>query len=495
MAGVGFGLKKMFRGRGVLAVLRGYSVAAVVTEGPLVLMILLLLALQRLLEGCGTVYRLREQFLFFMTHAMIFSLLLAGIVLLFLDRFISDCIYQQRLQDVLPAFFGMVFFLLLAGAPAMGLYLLTLPVSWAVRLAVQLLFCTLLVIWVQMSCLSAVRRYTFLLLGFAAGAGAALLLIWAFLAGGMDPLSAALWGTALGFLVLLFLYMGQLLQCYPAGEWNLLVFFPALQRYPDLLLTGLLLGLGLYGHNFVFWASGYRGQVFPTGVYCARYDVPAFFATLTILPMLVQFVVGLETRFAAKHRAYFDTILYGGRLEDIRAAKQEMETVLYAEFSHMLQTQLIVAIASVAFLGNFLQTVGLDETMAGTFRVLCFGYCLYGVVKCGTVLLLYFDDRAGACRASGLFAVLSLAGSLATLVLGPDTWGAGFLAAGAVTGFWVLRRLRRYLDELEYHVFCEQPLFAQPQKGVLCRAEETLARADRAFAQRRHPRETNREQD
>ena len=68
-------------------------------------------------------------------------------------------------------------------------------------------------------------------------------------------------------------------------------------------------------------------------------------------------------------------------------------------------------------------------------------------------------------------------------------------AAGAVTGFWVLRRLRRYLDELEYHVFCEQPLFAQPQKGVLCRAEETLARADRAFAQRRHPRETNREQD
>ena len=123
MAGVGFGLKKMFRGRGVLAVLRGYSVAAVVTEGPMVLMILLLLALQRLLEGFGTVYRLREQLLFFMTYAMIFSLLLAGTVLLFLDRFISDCIYQQRLQDVLPAFFGMVFFLLLAGAPVMGLYI------------------------------------------------------------------------------------------------------------------------------------------------------------------------------------------------------------------------------------------------------------------------------------------------------------------------------------------------------------------------------------
>ena len=144
----------------------------------------------------------------------------------------------------------------------------------------------------------------------------------------------------------------------------------------------------------------------------------------------------------------------------------------------------------MAFLGNFLQTAGLDETMTGTFRLLCFGYCLYGLVKCGTVLLLYFDDRAGACRAAGLFAGLSLAGSALTLALGPGTWGAEFLAAGAVTGFWVLRRLRRYLTELKYHVFCEQPLFEEPQDGVLCRAEEHLVRADRAFAQRRHPHET-----
>ena len=203
------------------------------------------------------------------------------------------------------------------------------------------------------------------------------------------------------------------------------------------------LGLGLYGHNFVFWASSWQNRIFPTGVFCARYDVPAFFAALTILPMLVQFVVGLETRFAPRHRACFDAILYGGRLEDVRAAKGEMERVLYAELAHMLQLQLIVTIASVAFLGNFLQTVGLDETMTGTFRVLCFGYCLYGLVKCTVVVLLYFDDRAGACRAAALFAAISLGGSLLTLAAGPDAWGAGFLLAGAVTGFRVLGRLRR----------------------------------------------------
>lgn len=493
MAGVGFELKKVFRGGSVLAAVEGYSVAAVVTEGPMLLLMLVLLALYRLMGAFGAPYMVREQFLFFMTYEMVFSLLLTDTVLLFLNRFISDCIYRERLQDALPAFYGILFFLLLVGAPAAGGYLLTLPVGWSVRLPALLLFCLLVVVWVQMAYLSAVKRYEYVLLGFLAGGAAALALGWVLLQAGVDLLAAALWGAALGFLVLLFLYMGQMLACYPGGGWNLLVFFPALEQYRDLVLTGLLLGLGLYGHNFVFWASSWQNRIFPTGVFCARYDVPAFFAALTILPMLVQFVVGLETRFAPRHRACFDAILYGGRLEDVRAAKGEMERVLYAELAHMLQLQLIVTIASVAFLGNFLQTVGLDETMTGTFRVLCFGYCLYGLVKCAVVVLLYFDDRAGACRAAALFAAISLGGSMLTLAAGPDAWGAGFLLAGAVTGFWVLGRLRRYLHKLEYHVFCEQPLFALPQQGVLCHLEEEQARADRAFAQRRSPREQDRE--
>ena len=35
MAGIGFELKKVFRDDSVFAVLRGYSLAAVITEGPM----------------------------------------------------------------------------------------------------------------------------------------------------------------------------------------------------------------------------------------------------------------------------------------------------------------------------------------------------------------------------------------------------------------------------------------------------------------------------
>ena len=49
MAGVGFELKKVFRGGSVLAAVEGYSAAAVVTEGPMLLLMLVLLALYRLI--------------------------------------------------------------------------------------------------------------------------------------------------------------------------------------------------------------------------------------------------------------------------------------------------------------------------------------------------------------------------------------------------------------------------------------------------------------
>ena len=41
MAGIGFELKKVFRGDSIFSVLRGYSLAAVVTEGPMVLLSLI----------------------------------------------------------------------------------------------------------------------------------------------------------------------------------------------------------------------------------------------------------------------------------------------------------------------------------------------------------------------------------------------------------------------------------------------------------------------
>lgn len=472
MAGIGFELKKIFKDNsGILNALKGYSVTAVVTEGPMILTMLMLFLIRYIMKYYHASYKEQEIFLFMITYVMIFSLILSNTVLMLVNRYISDCIYNEEIQNVLSSFFGITFLILLIGAPVAWIYVCTLPVSWSFRVAAVWQFCSMLVLWIQMAYLSAIKQYTYVLLGFLAGTissvGAAAIMMGI----GLDQLLAAMWGAAIGFLIMMVLFMVQMIAYYPVGEFQLFGFFPAFDRYGSLVATGFLMAFGLYGHNFVFWFSEFRNQIFPTGVFCTRYDVPAFYATLTILPMLVQFVVSLETKFCVKNRLFFDTILYGGRLSEIRAAKQDMEKTLFRELAYMMEIQLIFTVFSVTFLGNFLKTAGLDEGMTNIYRILCFGYCIYGLMKCIIIILLYFDDRKGACMSAGLFAATSVVLSALSLSVSAEFWGAGFLGAGILTTCYSMVRLKRYLKRLEYHVFCEQPLFVEEKNGVFQKME------------------------
>jgi len=123
-----------------------------------------------------------------------------------------------------------------------------------------------------------------------------------------------------------------------------------------------------------------------------------------------------------------------------------------------------------------LTAAGLDSEMIGIYRVLCFGYCFYGMFKSLIIVLQYFDDQVGACIGSVLFAVLSILLSFITLFLGIESWGSGFLAAAAIVTIYAFLRLRVYLKKLEYRVFCDQQLFVIEEKGIFETMEERFVR-------------------
>ena len=485
MAGIGFELKKIFKNNGgIFNSLKGYSVTAAVTEGPMLLTILMLFVMRYMLTQFGASYREQEIFLFTVTYVMIFSMIFSNAMLMFLDRYISDCVYKQKTKNIMASFYASTFFLLIIGGTIAFIYLLTIPMSWWYRIAALIQFSSMMIMWLQISYLSVLKQYTFVLIGFLSGTVMSIVTAGLLMYLGFDLLLSALWGVALGFVVMLFLFMVQMLAHYPVGDFNLFVCFSALDEHKILIPTGFFMGLGLFAHNFVIWCSEFRNHVFPTGVYCSKYDVPVFFATLVITPLLVQFVVSLETNFSRRNRVYFDTILYGGRLEDIKAAKKEMEVTLYRELAHMLEVQLIFTIIAVTLLGNILNRLGLDTEMIGIYRVLCFGYCFYGVFKSFTIILLYFDDKIGACIASILFVVCSTVFTIVTLYTGISTWGVGFLAAAVVSSVYALVRLYFYLKKLEYHVFCKQQMFRSDEKGIFTLLEERIKKFERDFKQR-----------
>ena len=49
---------------------------------------------------------------------------------------------------------------------------------------------------------------------------------------------------------------------------------------------------------------------------------------------------------------------------------------------------------------------------------------------------------------------------------------------------YLMIRLRNYLNNLEYHVFCEQPLFQADTKGVFHTMEEHFNEMEKEFEKR-----------
>ena len=162
-------------------------------------------------------------------------------------------------------------------------------------------------LWAQMAYLSAIKKYTKILTGFLLAALTAVgscLLLWL----GVPPLTGAFLGSTLGYFLLMVLYLQELVNFYPAGRMSLVVLFPYLDKYKSLIAIGFFTALGLFAHNFVFWFSDYKITVIRHMIYCMKYDVACFYASLTIVPYLVIFVVALEVNFYKAYRKYFDTV-------------------------------------------------------------------------------------------------------------------------------------------------------------------------------------------
>lgn len=466
MAGVGFELKKLFKEKGsYVTSVKAYVISSIVTQGPMLLSISMLFILRSLLLYFNGSYKQQEIFLITITYVMIFSMLIANSALFFVSRYISDCIFEKKYHKILSAFYGVTALLLTIGVSVASIFIFILNVEFIYKILSITLYGIVLVVWIQLAFLSAIRRYTQILIGFFQALVVSVISTFCLISFGVNSLTGTMIGFTLGYFSIMASYMMILLKNFPVGDSNPFEFLGKLDKYKSLVLIGFFMTLGLFGHNFVMWTSDYSTLVLERLRYSLIYDIPAFYACLTIMPMMVIFVVSLEVNFYKKYRDYFDSILNGGRLEDILNNHKSMKIVLLREIGHMLEVQLFFTIFSVGFMGSFLQLLGLDTNMLGIFRILCFGYCFYGLENCVTIILLYFDDRIGALISSFIFASISIIASIITKNHGIEYYGLGFLIGAFISSLYALARCYLYLRKLEYHVFCNQPLFYEEKTG------------------------------
>lgn len=473
MAGVGFELKKLFNKKdGYIDTLKAYSISAVVTEGPMLLNIFMIFALQYLIRKSGASYREQELFFITITYIMIFSMILTSVLIMFISRYISDCIYEEKQHKIVSAFYGVSCLYLIVGGIICGVFIYNLNQSIIYKILVFFQFMAAMIIWIELAFLSAIKQYSKILNGFFICASIAVIscIILTYLK--INVVIAALTGSTLGYFCMFAIFFIEINSFYPKGEIRIFDFISGLDDYKILLVIGTVLTVGLYGHNFVMWFSEYGVEVMDNMRYCMIYDVPAFYASMTLIPLLVRFVVSLETNFYDTYRIYFNNILYGGRMKDIDNAKENMIEVLFRELARMMEIQGFCAVISVIFISKILQISGFDSNMIEIFRILCFGYALFGLERSIIIIMLYLDDRVGACISSVIFTGLSIILSKVSVAMGISYYGTGFVAAGFIASIYSLFRLRKYILRLDYNVFCKQPLFYVEKKRTFLRISD-----------------------
>ena len=105
MAGIGVKLNKIYNKNTLTTNIIGMGYSTMITIAPMILVIAAIMAMQVLLEVSKVGYAQRELFACTVLYIFIFALLGAAPFNSVLSRYMSDIIYEEKYDDVLPCFY------------------------------------------------------------------------------------------------------------------------------------------------------------------------------------------------------------------------------------------------------------------------------------------------------------------------------------------------------------------------------------------------------
>ncbi|MDD2269287.1 MAG: exopolysaccharide Pel transporter PelG [Eubacteriales bacterium] len=489
MAGIGFELKKLFSKRGLMATVRAYGYAGIVTTGPMLLGVVLLLGLTLIMYYGNAMQNDRELLLSMVTYALLTSLTVTSFYTMITTRYTADMLYSDTRHAIMPSFFGSLGMMLVTGGTAYGIFLYFSGVQFSYQVLSWFLFLVLIVTWTETTYLTAVKDYRSILIAFVVS------LIIVFALGftlvaftDMNPVNALMIAVIVGYSVLATWYFCLIYKYFPEGFGSSSTFLRWVEKYPSLVFVGAFVTIGLFGHLVIMWTSPLGVQVRGLFYGAPQYDVPALFAFFSILVTTVNFVTSVEVRFYPRYKSYYALFNERGSINDIDTAENSMLKVLRDELSYLGQKQLFSTILFIVIGTIIIQhfNLGFTEDMLGIYRVLCVGYAFYAIGNSTMLILLYFSDNKGALMSSAFFCVFT---NVSTWLLKddyPTFYGFGFVIGGiafCIVTFW---RLAVYVKKLKYHTLSEQPIFARAKEGFISGMCEVLeARAARIQKSRR----------
>lgn len=457
MAGIGFELKKILKEDRLLSLAKVYGYSAILSSGPWIISIVAILIVGFInLAQYGAdsdVYRFQVVVTY--AIALASSLIITGIVQLPLTRYIADLIFNHREDEILPTYFGALFFAWLLGLPLIIPFYMWVfdGQSGIFIVGVVATFLVLCAVWISSILAASLKYYNAVVWVYLISY--ALIILFSIYAG--DTIEKLIYIFFSGNAFLLVVLITLIIKSYNSTIFLKIDFFMTKNFYWTLAVAGLAYNLGAWVDKFIFWyypGTGYNviGKLNASYIY----DLPIFLAYLSIIPGMAIFFYRLEADFAQKYEFYYNAVRNGGTLQAIKGYRDDMVYVVRHAIVEIIIIQSIVDILlflTVPYLFKFLH---IPQLYLGLLYVLTIGAMLQLAFMSVLAILYYLDRKVVAMWLTISFFVLNTILTLLSIGMGPAMFGYGYTVSLLIVFTASVLIIRKEMDKLNYETFMLQ---------------------------------------
>lgn len=477
MAGIGFQLNKLFHKKGILNLCRAYIYAGVISIGPMILYVIMLLGVTLVSLIAGMNRPDREVLNCMLTYSLLVSLFSSNCYNMVVTRFVADRLYEKRYSEIMPSLYGNCAVQLCIAMPLYGIFLFFSGVPASYGLMCLWISAVMIIVWMEMIYLMILKDYRLITAGFTVSVMVGFLAALIMTLLQMVTVVRLMGCVLLSFGIMLVWYHELLVRYFPRQKGRELEFLKWFDKYRSLGITGACIFIGLYGHLIINYFGPLRHQTTGWFYTAPMYDIPALFAFFSIIISIISFVTSVEVKFFPKYQHYYSLFNDRGSIMDIEAAEGEMLDVLGKELLFMGIKQIIMTILFIVVGGFIMDLLPLGMTDLGKdiFRILCVGYGMYAIGNSVMLILLYFEDYRGAMWATILFAAISTVGTTLQILYGKYVYfGMGFSVGAAVFLMVAIIRLEWCTRHLQYMLLGRQAFMTEAAPGFFTRLSQRL---------------------
>ena len=452
MAGIGFEIRKILKENTLFSLVKAFSYAGVISSGPWIISMISILIVGFFANYYFPNEKISVTFTIIITYIIAFSLIITGFFQLSFTRYVSDLLFKNEKEKVLPNTIGVLIITMIGGSllispMALSIYFETnnviIPIFFEANFAV------VSALWIVNVVLTGLKDYKYIVYSFLVSYTTIVVLV-NFV--GKNGLEYFLFSFFAGQSLLLILLMRMVLKEFKS---NKLVSFEFLKHLDKKLIwIGFFYNLALWTDKLVFWYNpSTSSHVVGWLRYSPIYDFPIFLAYLSIAPAMAIFLLRIESEFAIYYDKYFSAAREGGTLKELYLYANDMIESARRGLEEILRIQILTGLFLALFIEQILTSLKIPIVYVPLFIVDLIGTTLQALFMSILTILFYMDKRKEVLILVILAFVLNLSLSITSQILGVYFYGYGASSAYLIVSIIGLFVIDKTFQRVHYETF------------------------------------------